>query len=96
MSPSSSIPCFIHVAPTPTHAKLKSDIYSFPTLGHRPGSEKKEFCFFVMIIGTLAVNIEGNLKTGFGVQPRKISLGTMETLYVLYVGMYIRVHDPFM
>ena len=49
-----------------------------------------------MIIGTFGVNIEGNLKTGFGVQPRKISLGTMETLYVLYVGMYIRVHDPFM
>ena len=45
VSPSSSIPCFIHVAPTPTHAKLKTDIYSFPTLGHRPGSEKKEFGF---------------------------------------------------
>ena len=43
VSPSSSNPCFIHVAPTPTHAKLKTDIYSFPTLGHRPGSEKKEF-----------------------------------------------------
>ena len=33
-----------------------------------------------MIIGTFGVNIGGNMKSGFGLQPRKISLGTMAPL----------------
>ena len=75
---------------------LKPIFILFRPWGIGQGRKRKNSVFLVMIIGTFGVNIEGNLKTGFGVQPRKISLGTMETLNVLYVGMYIRVHDPFM
>ena len=59
---------------------LKPIFILFRPWGIGQGRKRKNSVFLVMIIGTFGVNIEGNLKTGFGVQPRKISLGTMAPL----------------
>ena len=77
---------------------LKPIFILFRPWGIGQGRKIKNSVFLVMIIGTFCVNIEGNLKTGFGVQPRKISLGTMAPLgrkekYIhtsyLYIYIYI-------
>ena len=80
VSPSSSIPCFIHVAPTPTHAKLKTDIYYFPTLGHRPGSENKEFGFSCNDYRNVWCQRLGQFEDRFRFTAEEISLGTMASL----------------
>ena len=48
---------------------LKPIFILFRPWGIGQGRKRKNSVFLVMIIGTFGVNIEGNLKTGFGVQP---------------------------
>ena len=93
VSPSSSIPCFIHVAPTPTHAKLKTDIYSFPTLGHRPGPENKEFVFSCNDYRNALCQHRSNLKTGFSVPPA-MRLGPLRIPGARYATIVFHLFFP--
>ena len=72
---------------------LKPIFIIFRPWGIGQGRKIKNSVFLVMIIGTFGVNIGGNMKTGFGLQPRKISLETMAPLGRDNVSIFLSPAD---
>ena len=72
---------------------LKPIFILFRPWGIGQGRKIKNSVFLVIIIGTFGVNIGGNMKTGFGLQPRKISLETMAPLGRDNVSIFLSPAD---